>query len=420
MSPRPSSIPPKNERLDREAAPKPARRRPVVFAKLGKAGPVDGVLVVTWLSLLAFGVVMVYSASAVYAERTFGNGFHFLTRQAVFAALGISIVGVLATIDYRRLQVFTYPVLFTVFFLLLAVILGVGRSAGGATRWIQVGSFHVQPAEMAKLAIVLWLAYSLSRKEEKIRTFSVGFLPHVLVAGAFMALSLKQPDFGSAVMIGVLTAVMLFAAGTRIGYLLAAAAVVLPLVVAVVASSPYRMKRILGFLDPEGRRFGEGYQLFESLVGFGSGGVTGVGLGDGRQKLFFLPEAHNDFIGAIIGEELGLVGVSLVVLAFVVIVARGMRAAFRAPDAYGAYLAIGVTVLLAAQAFTNLAVGMGLVPTKGLVLPFISYGGSSLLVNCAAMGLLLNVSRPRAAGGSVVSGGAAETGPRVVQVGGIA
>ena len=415
-----SNPPPKNERLQ-EDVPKPVSRTPVVFAPLGKAGAVDGVLVLTWFSLLAFGVVMVYSASAVYAERTFGDGFFFVTKQAIYAVMGIAVVGALATIDYRRLQVFTYPVLLTVLVLLLAVILGVGRSAGGATRWIQLGPIHIQPAETAKLAMVLWLAYSLSRKEHKIRTFSVGFLPHVLVAGLFMALSLKQPDFGSAVMIGLLTATLLFTAGTRLQHLLAAAFVLVPVVVALVATREYRLRRIRAFLDPEGNRLGEGYQLFESLVGFGSGGLTGVGLGAGRQKLFFLPEAHNDFIGAIIGEELGLIGVSMVVLAFVVIGIRGIRAALRAPDAYGAYLAVGITVFLTAQAFTNLAVGMGLLPTKGLVLPFISYGGSSLLVNCAAMGLLLNVSRPRATEDSTEAANAAPVNvPRVVQVGGIA
>jgi cell division protein FtsW len=272
---------------------------------------------------------------------------------------------------------------------------GFGKSAGGASRWIELGPIHIQPAEIAKVTMILWLSYSLSKKSEQIRSFSIGFLPHVLVAGVLMLLCLRQPDFGSAVMVALMTFVLLFTAGARLGYMLGSALLALPLAYHLVAGSEYRMRRITAFLSPFQYRYGAGYQIAESLMSFGAGGVTGVGLGDSRQKLFFLPEAHTDFISAIIGEELGFVGLAVVIAAYLLILARGLRAAYRAADDYGSYLAVGITIFIGLQAFTNLAVAVGLLPTKGLVLPFISFGGSALLVNCAAVGVLLNVSRPR-------------------------
>jgi cell division protein FtsW len=289
----------------------------------------------------------------------------------------------------------TYPGLAVTIVLLLVVALGFGRTAGGAARWIAIGSFNVQPSETAKIAIVFWLAYSLSKKRDRIRSFSVGFLPHVLMAGFLMLLCLKQPDFGSAVMIGLLTFVLLFTAGSRLGYLLGGILAALPVAVLLVVTSEYRLRRITAFLNPEADRMNSTYQIYESLVSFGSGGVFGVGIGDSRQKLFFLPEAHTDFIGAIIGEELGFVGICALLSAYGVLVYRGLRAAFHAADDYGTYLAVGISMFLGLPAFMNLAVAMGLLPADGLVLPFVSYGGSSLLVNCAAVGVLLNVSRPR-------------------------
>ena len=358
-------------------------------------GPADALLTGAIVALVAFGVVMVYSASAVYASSEYDDGQHFLIRQGVFALLGLFVMIAAAKIDYHRYRALTYPILAGSVVLLLVVALGFGRSAGGATRWIQLGPINVQPAEIAKVAMILWLAYSLSKKRLHIRSFTVGFLPHALIAGLMMLLCLRQPDFGSAVMIGLLTFILLFSAGAKTGYLLGSILLAAPVVYALIATSPYRMRRIQAFLDPFAHRYDVGYQISESLMSFGSGGATGVGIGDSRQKLFFLPEAHTDFISAIIGEELGFVGIVALLLVYVLVVMRGLRAAFQAADDYGAYLAIGVTMFIGAQAFTNLAVAMGMLPTKGLVLPFISYGGSSLLVNCAAVGILLNVSRPR-------------------------
>jgi cell division protein FtsW len=358
-------------------------------------GPADAVLTAAIVSLVCFGVVMVYSASAVLAYSRFDDGQHYLVRQAAYAAIGIISMVVLARVDYHRLRPLTYPFLVGSLGLLCITVFGFGKSAGGASRWIEIGPVHVQPAEIAKIAMICWLSYSLSKKRERIKSFTVGFLPHVLAALFVMLLCLKQPDFGSAVMIGMLTFVLLFTAGARLGYILGAILLALPIAYELIAGSEYRMRRITAFLSPFQYRYGVGYQIAESLMGFGAGGTTGIGIGDSRQKLFFLPEAHTDFIGAIVGEELGFVGFCAMVIAFLVVVYRGLRAALRAVDEYGTYLAVGITVFVGLQAFTNLAVALGLLPTKGLVLPFVSYGGSALLVNCAAIGLLLNVSRPR-------------------------
>jgi len=331
----------------------------------------------------------------VLAYCNFDNGQYYLIRQGIFALVGLPMMVVLARIDYHRLRPLTYWVFAVSLVLLLVTALGHGKSAGGAARWIRVGSVHVQPAEIMKVAMVFWLAHSLSKKADRIRSFSVGFLPHVLMCGLLVYLCMKQPDFGSAVMIGMLTVVLLFTAGARVGYLILGALIAMPAVYYAIVNKSYRLNRWLAYLDPFAHRDGAGYQIAESLMSFGAGGVTGVGIGDSRQKLFFLPEAHTDFISAIVAEELGLIGLTMLIIAYVVIVHRGIVAAFRAPDDYGTYLAVGISLFIGLQAFTNLAVAVGLLPTKGLVLPFMSYGGSSLLVNCAAMGVLLNVSRPR-------------------------
>ncbi len=401
---------PSNTRVSRDEIPKapsePLLKRALTWLKPHSEhergvpvvlGPADAVLAALVVALVTFGVVMVYSASAVFAADRFGSGQYFLIRQASFAVVGLVTMIAVAKIDYHRYRPLAYPMLAVSVALLLVVALGFGATRGGAARWIMVGPILVQPAEITKLTLIFWLAYSLSKKRDRMRSFTIGFLPHAIVSCVLMVLCLEQPDFGSAVMIGLLTFVLLFAAGAKTGYLLGAVLAGAPLAYAAIATSAYRMRRIQAFLEPFEHRYDVGYQIAESLMSFGAGGPFGVGLGDSRQKLFFLPEAQTDFISAIIGEELGFVGICGLVLTFVFIVARGLRAAFRAADDYGTYLAVGITMFVGLQAFTNLAVAMGMVPTKGLVLPFVSYGGSSLLVNCAAVGVLLNVSRPREA-----------------------
>jgi cell division protein FtsW len=411
-----------------EAPQERARRATPAFgsARLPKViGPADAVLTGAVVALVCFGVVMVYSASAVLAYSRFDDGQHYLVRQAVYAIVGLTAMVALARFDYHRLRPLTYPVLFASLALLCVTAFGFGKSAGGASRWIELGPIHIQPAEIAKVTMIFWLAYSLSKKSERIRSFSVGFLPHVLAAGVVMVLCLKQPDFGSAIMVALMTFVLLFAAGARLGYMLGAGLLALPIVYHLVIGSEYRMRRITAFLSPFEFRYGVGYQIAESLMSFGAGGMTGVGIGDGRQKLLFLPEAHTDFISAIVGEELGFVGFVLLVATYLLVLYRGLRAAYRAADDYGTYLAVGITLFVALQAFTNLAVAVGLLPTKGLVLPFVSFGGSALLVNCAAVGVLLNVSRPRARDIGArehveEARGAGRHNARVAQAGGVA
>jgi len=359
-----------------------------------KMGEVDPVLAAVIIALIGFGTVMIYSASAIEATVRFHDPEHFLKRQAVFALISLVVMWVVSHVDYHRIRKLTYPILALVTGLMLLTVLGFGARKGGAARWIAVGPILVQPAEMAKLALVLWLSYSLAKKAEKVKSFAIGFVPHVLMAGVFILLCLKQPDFGSAVVISFMTFTMLFVAGARISFLVGALIVAGGVAVKLVTSTAYRWARVQAFLDIAGNRQGLAYQPFQSVMSFGSGGLFGLGLGKGLQVLY-LPEAHNDFIAAIIGEELGFIGVLLLSATFLLLVSRGVRAALRAPDDYGSYIAFGISAMIGVQALVNMSVAMAILPTKGLTLPFVSYGGSSLLVNAAAAGVLLNISRPR-------------------------
>jgi len=358
-------------------------------------GEPDRVLAAGVVALVGFGIVMVYSASAVFASKEFGTSTYFLARQAAFATLGIVAMAISSQIDYRVYKKLTYPILVVAALGLLACATSLGTKVGGASRWIRIGPIGIQPSEIAKLAVILYLSYSLAKKAEKIKTFAVGFLPHVVVSAFFMGLLLLQPDFGTAVVIGMCTFTLLFVAGTRMGYLVGAVLLGAPLAYRAVVGSAYRMRRIMAFLDPWQYRSNVGYQISESLMSFGSGGLWGVGLGDGKQKLFFLPEAHNDFISAIIGEELGFVGIVAMLFVYALIVWRGFRIAWHAADAYGTYVAFGISSLLGMQVLVNLGVAMGALPTKGLTLPFVSYGGSSLVLMLWSMGILINISRSR-------------------------
>lgn len=354
--------------------------------------PVDVVLAALVIALIGFGVVMVYSASAVQATLHYHDPQFFLKRQAAYAAGALAIFFLVSLVDYHRLYKLTYPVLAGVGLLLIACVVGLGHSGGGATRWLSIGPVHVQPAEMAKLALVTWLAYSLAKKAEKVKTFTVGFLPHLLVAGLFMFLCMKQPDFGSSVVLLLLTFTMLFVAGAKVGYILGASILGGVFGAISIMSKVYRYERYLAWLNMDQHRADLAYQPFQSVMSFGSGGTWGTGVGKGLQTLY-LPEAHNDFIAAIIGEELGFIGILSLCCVYLALVARGVRAAFRAPDDYGSYLAFGISTMFGLQALVNLSVALAILPTKGLTLPFLSFGGSSLLVNAAAAGILLNVSR---------------------------
>jgi len=375
------------------------------------AAPVDPLLLWATLALTALGLVMVYSASAVTAKASTGDQFFYLKRQAVAFVIGIGALVFALKMGYRRLAPLAYPLLLLgLIGLVLVLVPGLGTSAGGARRWIRIPGASFQPAELAKLAFVVYLAHSLSKKREKVRVFSIGFLPHCAVGGILILLLMLEPDFGSSVALSLLLFALLFAAGARISWLVGLMLAALPVGYLAIARSPYRMKRILAFLDPWAHRHDIGYQIAESLMSIGSGGLWGLGLGDGRQKLFFLPEAHTDFIFAIIGEELGLLGAGLVIALYAIVVWRGIRAAFNAADAFGAYLALGLTCLLGFGACVNLGVAMGVLPTKGLTLPFISYGGTSLIGSLFAAGVLLSVSQSR---GGFLRAQARAASPRV-------
>ena len=287
-----------------------------------RRGPVDVVLAATVIALLGFGVVMVYSASVVEATVVFRDPQYFLKKQAVYALVGLLLVLGISRIDYHRLRPYTYPILAVVTGLMVAVVIS-GHSAGGAARWLRLGPVHVQPSEAVKLSLVLWLAYSLAKKQERIKTFSVGMLPHFLMAGVLMALCLLQPDFGSAVMLLLLTFTLLFAAGARLGYLLGVAILGALFAVWAVGTSSYRLARWMAWTNMDQHKADLAYQPFQSVMSFGSGEATGLGLGQGLQVLY-LPEAHTDFISAIIGEELGFIGILCLCGAYLLIVSRGV------------------------------------------------------------------------------------------------
>ena len=357
-----------------------------------RSGSLDPVLAAAAIALLGFGVVMVYTSSVVEATTTFRDPQYFLVRQAIYAGAGLAIMLSASRIEYHRLKPFTYPILGVVTVLMILSVTGFGHTGGGAARWLALGPIHVQPSEAAKLALILWLAYSLEKKRERMKSFAIGMLPHFLMAGFLMVLCLKQPDFGGAVVLLFLTFALLFVAGARLGYLLGAAMLGAVFAAWAVRFTSYRWERMLAWFNMAEHRQDLAYQPFQSVMSFGSGEVAGLGLGKGLQVLY-LPEAHTDFISAIIGEELGFLGILALASVYLLIVARGVRAALHAEDEYGSYIAFGISVLFGAQALVNLAVAMAMLPTKGLTLPFVSFGGSSLLVCSAAMGVLLSVSR---------------------------
>jgi cell division protein FtsW len=357
----------------------------------------DGLLLFAVLGLVAVGAVAVYSASAIPAGQSRRLGFdefYYLKRQLVAAGIGLTLLAAALRLGHRRISALAYPVL-GLTFAALAVVPFIGKTAGGAQRWIPLGPVLFQPAEAAKVALVLYLAHSLARKQEQVRIFSIGVLPHLIVTGVFVLLCLVQRDMGTGVILFVVLLAMLFAAGARIGYLLLAAVLALPIAWHLVKSTPYRWARVMAFLDPERYRSGPGFQLWESLLGTANGGFFGQGLGQGKGKLFYLPAAHTDFIAAVIAEEAGLLGMLLLLTLYAVVVWRGIRAALSASEPFACYAALGVTTLIGAQALVNLAVVFGLLPTKGLTLPFVSYGGSSLMTLLGASGLLLSVSGDR-------------------------
>ena len=350
-----------------------------------------------WLTLpvmflVGIGIVMVYSASSALALKKFGTDYYFLKRQLVYSVGGCLLLIFFRHLSLKIVHACAYLLLFGTLLLLAAVqIPGLGITAGGATRWLYLGAFSFQPSELARLALVVYLAFSIEKKGDLVKTFSVGFVPHILILGVFVGLIMLQPDFGSAAILCVIAWGMMFMGGVRLRYLISS---VLPLLLAaylVLVNSPYRLRRLLSFWDPWQYATDEGYQAIHSLMAFGTGGIWGVGVGGGYQKLFYLPEPHTDFIFSVIGEELGLIGVLAVVACYGMIIWRGIGIARSAGGTFESLVAAGLTFSIGLQVCINMGVALALLPTKGLTLPLLSYGGSSLMVNMAGIGLLMNI-----------------------------
>jgi cell division protein FtsW len=353
----------------------------------------DKLLFTATLLLVGTSVVMVYSSSAVLALEKNNDPYLYLIKQAVWALLGLLLVPIVMRVDYRnyRQPAFIWTGLGFVGMALVAVLFG--HPINGASRWLGIGPLGIQPSELAKVVVIVFIAALLERRMDQMAESPRALFPIGVVLAVIVGLILAEPDLGTAVSVLMIAAVMLFAAGINYRYVLTLILTLAPAFYVLVETSPYRKRRVMSFLNPWADPLGDGYQMVQSMIAVGTGGVFGRGLMGGVQKLFFLPEPHNDFIYSVIAEELGLIGATIVLACFCVITWRGMRTAMRAPDRFGAFLAIGLTTMVAFQAFFNISVVLGLVPPKGIPLPFVSYGGSSLLINLMGMGMLLNVSQ---------------------------
>jgi cell division protein FtsW len=359
----------------------------------GRELPVDKVLLAIVLGITLFGAVMVYSASAILAEKNYGSQFYFLIRQGVWAVVGLVAMAVALSIDYRHYKrpFVIYSVLGIVLALLVVVLLL--PRVNETHRWIRYGRyFSLQPSEPAKLALIAFLGFFLEKRMKEVESFKGTFMWAAFVAGGLIVLVGAEPDLGTAMALGLVFLTMMFQAGTPVRFLMTLAVPVVPAITYMLLK-PWRFARLLAFLDPWKYQTTWGFQPVQSMIAIGSGGSGGVGFAQGRQKLFYLPAPHTDFIFAVIGEELGLIGAGTLILLFALLAWRGFRAARFAPDRFGQLLAVGLTTMIIAQAFFNISVTLSLVPTKGIPLPFISAGGSSLAISLFAAGVLLNVSK---------------------------
>ncbi len=353
----------------------------------------DFVLLIITLILVTAGTVMIYSSSSILAMERYKDGQYFLKKQAFFVCIGVASMLILSRIHYSKLKLVAYPaVAVSAVMLTLVLIPHVGIRAGGATRWLKMGFFSFQVTEMVKIVVVLFLAQYLTRKAGQLKEFKRGIMVPLGTVVFLVCLILLEPDFGTAMIIMVTMMFMLYLAGSRIIHLAGLASLFLPIGLWLIMHKSYRMERMMTFLDPWRDPGKSGFQIIQSLLSFGSGGSFGVGIGDGMQKLFYLPEPHTDFILAIIAEESGFFGVALVIVLFTLLILRGFWISFKAADRFGMFLAAGLTMVLALEAFINIAGVMGLVPLKGLALPFLSYGGTSLIMSLVAIGVLLNIS----------------------------
>jgi cell division protein FtsW len=357
----------------------------------------DKVLFMATLLLVCASIVMVWSASAVLAMERFEQPYLFLTRQALWSVLGLAVMAVAMKVDYRfyRNEAFVWGVLGLVGLMLVAVLFS--APINGTRRWFGFGGLGIQPSELAKVAAVFFTALVLERRMHRIDEVRYSLPPIAIVIGAMTVLIMLQPDFGTSIALLLIVGTLIFAAGLSWKYLAGTALIALPALAMVLVAAPYRRRRLLAFLDPWADPLGAGFQIIQSEIAVGTGGITGRGLMGGVQKLFYLPEPHTDFIFAVIGEELGLIGTTAVLLCFCVIAWRGLRISMRAEDTFGSFVALGFTTMVAVQAFINMSMVLGLTPTKGIPLPLVSSGGSSLLINMLGIGVLLNISQHESA-----------------------
>ena len=357
----------------------------------------DKVLFTATLLLVFASIVMVYSASALVALERYQQPYLFVTRQVMWTVLGLALLALAMRVDYRtyRNDTFVWALLGLVTLMLIAVLFS--PPINGTRRWFGMGGLGVQPSELAKIACVFFTALILERRMHRIDELSYSMLPIGIVAGVLGGLILLEPDFGTAISLLLIVVAMVFAAGLNYRYLVGTVLVALPAIYLVLVSAPYRRRRLLAFWDPWADPLGDGFQIIQSLIAVGTGGVFGRGLMEGVQKLFYLPEPHTDFIFAVIGEELGLIGATGVLACFCLIAWRGLRISLRAQDSFGSFVALGITSMIVVQAFVNMSVVLGLMPTKGISLPLVSAGGSSLLVSLLGTGVLLNISQHEAA-----------------------
>ncbi len=337
---------------------------------------------------------MIYSSSGIYALEKYKDSFFFLKRHLVFLLLGILFAFWAMSFDYRKLSGIAKPFLLVSLFLLgLVLIPGIGREVSGAQRWFRFKFISFQPSELSNLALIIYTADFISRKEKYIKTFWRGFLPPMAVLGITALLILMQPDLGTTVSIGVVIVIMLFVSGVRLSYLVSLLLASLPALYILIFSVPYRRARIMAFLNPWLDPKGSGFQIIQSQIALGSGGILGIGLGHSKQKLFYLPAAHTDYIFSIIGEEMGLLGTIGLIFMFILFIQRGVKVIKNAPDKFGYFLSLGLVLMFCLSVIINIGVSCGLLPTKGLPLPFISYGGSSLMFDMVSVGILLNIAR---------------------------
>ncbi len=344
--------------------------------------------------LICIGIVMIYSASSIYAWERYKDSLFFLKRHLAFLAIGLFLTFLIMIIDYRKLQNFAKPLLIISLFLLVLVLIpGIGREVSGARRWFRFKFISFQPSELAGIALIIYIADFIARRGNQIKTFFRGFLPPVCVLGLVALLILMQPDLGTTLAIVVVVFTMLFIAGVKFSYLLSMVLAGLPVLYLLIFSVPYRKMRILAFLNPWLDPKGSGFQIIQSQIALGSGGVFGVGLGHSKQKLFYLPAAHTDFIFSILGEELGLLGTIGVIILFIIFLQQGLKVIKSATNKFGYFLSWGLVLMISFKAMVNIGVSCGLLPTKGLPLPFISYGGSSFIFDLLSVGILINIAR---------------------------